>query len=121
MGEGEEVPVGRILNSDAATNNTATLFAALNASDTNTNTNKTHTHTHTPKPRSKLLRALLEREQLFATATGSSLLESEARANAAHELQLASVGLVLSPGACSLFCFAVFCRLLFVGTWGLII
>ncbi|KAI8466997.1 MAG: hypothetical protein J3K34DRAFT_524073 [Monoraphidium minutum] len=44
--------------------------------------------------RTKFLRSLLEREQLFATDVGKSL-EQQARANIAHELQLTSVGLFL--------------------------
>jgi hypothetical protein len=50
--------------------------------------------------RSTFLKALLEREQLFATDVGKSL-EQQARANLAHELGLTSRGLLLpaSPGA----------------------
>lgn len=44
--------------------------------------------------RAKFLRSLLEREQLYATDVGKSL-EQQARANLSHELQLASVGLLL--------------------------
>lgn len=49
--------------------------------------------------RARRLRALLDRERLFATDAGASLLEAAARANLAHELQLALAGVVIGDAA----------------------
>lgn len=46
--------------------------------------------------RSKFLRVFLEREQLYATDVGKSMLEQQARTNLAHELQLTSVGMLMA-------------------------
>lgn len=48
----------------------------------------------TPNRRTRFIRGVMEREQLFITDVGKSL-EQQARANLAHELQLTSVGLLL--------------------------